>query len=143
MDPRPPRATRPDTLFPYTTLFRSTGRLPANHAERRRPPVAVADPERAPDKATGVLVLADGSVLWGHGLGAEGQAVGEVCFNTALTGYQEVMTDPSYAGQIITFTFPHIGNVGANADDIEALHPHSTEQRRVGNTCVESGNTRW
>src|SRR3546814_16439024 len=98
MDPRPPRATRPDTLFPYTTLFRSTGRLPANHAERRRPPVAVADPERAPDKATGVLVLADGSVIWGHGLGAEGQAVGEVCFNTALTGYQEVMTDPSYAG---------------------------------------------
>ena len=87
--------------------------------------MAVADPERAPDKATGVLVLADGSVIWGHGLGAEGQAVGEVCFNTAMTGYQEVMTDPSYAGQIITFTFPHIGNVGANADDIEALNPHA------------------
>src|SRR3546814_15889858 len=72
-----------------------------------------------------LLVLADGSVIWGHGLGAEGQAVGEVCFNTAMTGYQEVMTDPSYAGQIITFTFPHIGNVGANADDIEALNPHA------------------
>ncbi|API58972.1 carbamoyl phosphate synthase small subunit [Tardibacter chloracetimidivorans] len=87
--------------------------------------MAVADPERAPDKATGVLVLADGSVIWGHGLGAEGQAVGEVCFNTAMTGYQEVMTDPSYAGQIITFTFPHIGNVGANVDDVEALNPHA------------------
>ena len=87
--------------------------------------MAVADPKRMPDKPTGVLVLADGTVIWGHGLGAEGAAVGEVCFNTAMTGYQEVMTDPSYAGQIITFTFPHIGNVGTNADDIEALNPHA------------------
>jgi len=87
--------------------------------------VAVADPERAPDKPTGVLVLADGSVVWGRGLGAEGDAVGEVCFNTAMTGYQEVMTDPSYAGQIITFTFPHIGNVGTNPEDVEALNPHA------------------
>ncbi|KAB2850070.1 MAG: glutamine-hydrolyzing carbamoyl-phosphate synthase small subunit [Hyphomicrobiaceae bacterium] len=65
------------------------------------------------------LVLADGSVFEGHGLGATGSAVGEVCFNTAMTGYQEILTDPSYAGQIITFTFPHIGNVGTNNEDIE------------------------
>ncbi|WGD31835.1 glutamine-hydrolyzing carbamoyl-phosphate synthase small subunit [Ancylobacter sp. WKF20] len=70
---------------------------------------------------TALLVLADGTVLEGFGLGATGQAVGEVCFNTAMTGYQEVLTDPSYAGQIITFTFPHIGNVGTNEDDIETI----------------------
>ncbi|MGN3973254.1 glutamine-hydrolyzing carbamoyl-phosphate synthase small subunit [Tsuneonella sp. SYSU-LHT278] len=73
-----------------------------------------------PEGATGVLVLADGTAIWGHGFGATGEAVGEVCFNTAMTGYQEVMTDPSYAAQIVTFTFPHIGNVGANAEDIES-----------------------
>ncbi len=72
---------------------------------------------------TALLVLADGTVLKGHGLGAEGKAVGEVCFNTSMTGYQEIMTDPSYAGQIITFTFPHIGNVGANPEDIETVTP--------------------
>ena len=76
-------------------------------------------PPSPPAGATGALVLADGTVLWGRGLGAAGRAVGEVCFNTAMTGYQEILTDPSYAGQIITFTFPHIGNVGANAEDIE------------------------
>ncbi len=70
-------------------------------------------------RATALLVLADGSVVRGEGLGALGQACGEVCFNTTMTGYQEVLSDPSYAGQIITFTFPHIGNVGANADDVE------------------------
>ncbi len=80
---------------------------------------------RAPDGATGVLILADGTCIFGRGFGAEGDAVGEVCFNTAMTGYQEVMTDPSYAGQIITFTFPHIGNVGANPEDIEADAPHA------------------
>ncbi|MBU6253233.1 MAG: glutamine-hydrolyzing carbamoyl-phosphate synthase small subunit [Alphaproteobacteria bacterium] len=80
---------------------------------------------RAPNGATGVLVLASGDVLWGRGFGAEGAAVGEVCFNTAMTGYQEVMTDPSYAGQIINFTFPHIGNVGTNPEDIEATNPHA------------------
>ena len=87
----------------------------------------MADPNssRAPSGATGVLVLASGEVIWGRGFGAEGQAVGEVCFNTAMTGYQEVMTDPSYAGQIINFTFPHIGNVGANPEDVEALNPHA------------------
>ncbi|MFZ5744985.1 MAG: glutamine-hydrolyzing carbamoyl-phosphate synthase small subunit [Pseudomonadota bacterium] len=73
-----------------------------------------------PQGATGVLVLADGAVLWGHGFGASGAAVGEVCFNTAMTGYQEVMTDPSYAGQVVTFTFPHIGNVGVNEEDLES-----------------------
>lgn len=65
------------------------------------------------------LVLADGTVIAGQGIGATGSAVGEVCFNTAITGYQEILTDPSYAGQIITFTFPHIGNVGTNTEDTE------------------------
>jgi carbamoyl-phosphate synthase small subunit len=73
-------------------------------------------------KATALLVLADGTVLEGFGLGATGHAVGEVCFNTAMTGYEEILTDPSYAGQIITFTFPHIGNVGTNEDDIETVN---------------------
>jgi carbamoyl-phosphate synthase small subunit len=73
-------------------------------------------------KATAVLVLADGTVLEGIGLGATGSAVAEVCFNTAMTGYEEILTDPSYAGQIITFTFPHIGNVGTNRDDIESVN---------------------
>ena len=68
---------------------------------------------------TARLVLADGTVIAGQGLGATGSAVGEVCFNTAITGYQEILTDPSYAGQIITFTFPHIGNVGTNREDTE------------------------
>ena len=78
-----------------------------------------------PEGATGVLVLANGEVAWGRGFGAEGAAVGEVCFHTAMTGYQEIMTDPSFAGQIIAFTFPHIGNVGANPDDVEADRPHA------------------
>lgn len=76
-----------------------------------------------PASANAVLVLGDGSVFWGKGIGAEGETVGEVCFNTSLTGYQEILTDPSYAGQIITFTFPHIGNVGTNAEDIETQKP--------------------
>jgi carbamoyl-phosphate synthase small subunit len=76
----------------------------------------------AEPKATALLVLADGTVLEGFGLGATGQAVGEVCFNTAMTGYEEILTDPSYAGQIITFTFPHIGNVGTNEEDIESVN---------------------
>ena len=73
--------------------------------------------------ATAALALADGTVLRGRGLGARGEAVGEICFNTAMSGYQEILTDPSYAGQIITFTFPHIGNVGTNEDDLEAGTP--------------------
>ncbi|MEA1013498.1 glutamine-hydrolyzing carbamoyl-phosphate synthase small subunit [Sphingosinicella sp. LY1275] len=87
--------------------------------------MAIAKPAATPSGATGVLVLADGTVIWGKGFGAEGEAVGEVCFNTAMTGYQEVMTDPSYAAQIINFTFPHIGNVGANYEDVEANNPHA------------------
>ncbi|MGF1624718.1 MAG: glutamine-hydrolyzing carbamoyl-phosphate synthase small subunit [Alphaproteobacteria bacterium] len=74
----------------------------------------------APPGATAVLVLADGSLVWGRGLGAARTAVGEICFNTSMTGYQEILTDPSYAGQIVTFTFPHIGNVGANLEDVES-----------------------
>ncbi len=71
---------------------------------------------------TAALVLADGTIVEGMGLGAEGEAAGEICFNTAMTGYQEILTDPSYAGQIITFTFPHIGNVGVNDEDIETVN---------------------
>jgi carbamoyl-phosphate synthase small subunit len=78
------------------------------------------DPTHAP---TALLVLGDGTVLKGRGLGAPGKAVGEVCFNTSMTGYQEIMTDPSYAGQIINFTFPHIGNTGTNEEDIETVTP--------------------
>jgi len=78
-----------------------------------------------PKGATGVLVFADGSAVFGRGFGAVGEAVGELCFNTSITGYQEIMTDPSYAGQIINFTFPHIGNVGTNPDDVEADSPHA------------------
>ncbi len=87
--------------------------------------VADADHFAVPAGATGVLVLASGKVVWGRGFGAEGEAVGEVCFHTAMTGYQEIMTDPSFAGQMICFTFPHIGNVGANPDDVEADNPHA------------------
>jgi len=85
-------------------------------------PTAAWPSPRPPD-CNAALVLADGTVFWGRGIGAAGQAVGEVCFNTAITGYQEILTDPSYAGQIITFTFPHIGNVGANREDIETTTP--------------------
>jgi carbamoyl-phosphate synthase small subunit len=78
-------------------------------------------PSDLPTGVTGVLALADGTVLAGHGFGAIGEAVGEVCFNTAMTGYQEILTDPSYMAQIVTFTFPHIGNVGTNVEDIEQV----------------------
>jgi carbamoyl-phosphate synthase small subunit len=75
------------------------------------------------EKSTAMLVLADGTVIEGKGIGATGKVQAEVCFNTALTGYQEILTDPSYLGQIVTFTFPHIGNVGTNEEDIEDLTP--------------------
>ena len=78
---------------------------------------------KPPKNASAVIVLADGSVFYGQGIGAETKAVGEICFNTSMTGYQEILTDPSYAGQIITFTFPHIGNVGTNEQDIETVNP--------------------
>ncbi|HER27654.1 MAG TPA: carbamoyl phosphate synthase small subunit, partial [Rhodospirillales bacterium] len=76
-----------------------------------------------PPGCDGALVLADGTVFWGRGAGVQGVALGEICFNTSLTGYQEILTDPSYAGQIITFTFPHIGNIGTNPDDRESKTP--------------------
>ncbi len=85
-------------------------------------------PDNGPDDgwrprvATGVLVLANGDVIEGFGIGATGSAVGEVCFNTAMTGYQEILTDPSYAAQIVTFTFPHIGIVGVNDEDVEVVN---------------------
>ena len=74
-------------------------------------------------KPTACLALADGSVFYGMGFGATGVTVAEMCFNTAMTGYQEIMTDPSYAGQIVTFTFPHIGNTGTNPEDDETTDP--------------------
>ena len=74
-------------------------------------------------RPTACLVLADGTVFYGRGFGATGQTVAELCFNTAMTGYQEIMTDPSYAGQIVTFTFPHIGNTGVNTEDDETAEP--------------------
>ncbi|MEM8804058.1 MAG: carbamoyl-phosphate synthase domain-containing protein, partial [Pseudomonadota bacterium] len=75
------------------------------------------------DKPTACLALADGTLFFGKGFGATGQRVAELCFNTAMTGYQEIMTDPSYAGQIVTFTFPHIGNTGVNPEDDETADP--------------------
>src|ERR1035441_6130658 len=93
-------------------------------------------------KPTALLVLADGTVLEGFGLGATGSAVGEVCFNTAMTGYEEILTDPSYAGQIITFTFPHIGNVGTNEDDIETVNmAAATGARGVDRVAGARGRT--
>ncbi len=92
----------------------------------------MTSPERNPatsgwsePRATALLVLADGTVIEGFGIGAVGEAPGEVCFNTAMTGYQEILTDPSYCGQIVTFTFPHIGNVGVNEEDIESVNAAS------------------
>ncbi len=84
--------------------------------------LAFAEANR-PDDANAALVLADGTVFWGRGFGAGVTTVGEVCFNTSMTGYQEILTDPSYAGQIIAFTFPHIGNVGTNPEDVETATP--------------------
>ena len=83
-----------------------------------------------PPGSTAVLVLASGRTIWGRGLGSTGSTVGEVCFNTSMTGYQEILTDPSYAGQIITFTFPHIGNVGTNDEDIETVNMAATPGAR-------------
>ena len=80
-------------------------------------------PHSAMDKPTACLALADGTLFYGYGFGATGQAEAELCFNTALTGYQEIMTDPSYAGQIVTFTFPHIGNTGVTPEDDETAEP--------------------
>ena len=78
------------------------------------------------DRKNAALILADGAVFFGSGIGAEGTAFGEICFNTSMTGYQEILTDPSYSGQVITFTFPHIGNVGTNSEDVESKKVHAT-----------------
>lgn len=80
-------------------------------------------PNAIPAPYSAALLLDDGEVFFGFGIGTHGSTFGEICFNTAITGYQEVLTDPSYAGQIITFTFPHIGNIGTNTEDIESLVP--------------------
>lgn len=78
---------------------------------------------KQPRDATALIALADGTLIWGRGIGAATKTVGEICFNTSMTGYQEILTDPSYAGQIIAFTFPHIGNTGANEEDLETTNP--------------------
>src|SRR5512133_1272033 len=101
-----------------------------DHAPEALPEEARVQASWVEPKASALLVLADGTVFEGSGFGATGRAVGEVCFNTAMTGYQEILTDPSYAGQIITFTFPHIGNVGTNEDDIETVNMAATPGAR-------------
>jgi carbamoyl-phosphate synthase small subunit len=85
--------------------------------------MSISSNTKPPANATGLIVLNDGTLIWGRGFGAEKASVGEICFNTSMTGYQEIMTDPSYAGQIINFTFPHIGNVGTNEEDLETINP--------------------
>jgi len=114
--------------------------------DREQAPIAARGGDAwAEPVATAALVLADGTVLTGQGIGAVGQATGELCFNTAMTGYQEILTDPSYAGQIITFTFPHIGNVGANDDDIETVNMAAASGVRgavIGATITNPSNWR-
>jgi len=99
------------------------GQVPPSVPELQSMADATPTTAAPPDWATAALVLGDGQTFWGRGIGAAGEAVGEVCFNTSITGYQEILTDPAYAGQIITFTFPHIGNVGANEEDLETTTP--------------------
>jgi carbamoyl-phosphate synthase small subunit len=84
---------------------------------------AAVRPTLFPATSPAVLALADGTVFRGRAIGAQGAAIGEVVFNTAMTGYQEILTDPSYAGQIVTLTYPHIGNVGVNREDVESRRP--------------------
>lgn len=96
--------------------------MPARKPAKAKVSSRVSFSDWSVPRTTAVLVLADGTVIEGQGFGAEGEAIGEVCFNTAMTGYQEILTDPSYASQIVTFTFPHIGNVGTNDEDIETTN---------------------
>lgn len=101
------------------------------HAARLSTPKALTNAQGwVEPQATALLVLADGTIIEGQAIGADGEAQGEVCFNTAMTGYQEILTDPSYAGQIITFTFPHIGNVGTNLEDIETVDMATSDHAR-------------
>jgi len=107
----------------WPAVLAATGLTLSDLTSAARNPQETPMPDQAPEGATAILVLDDGSVHWGWGFGAHGTQVAEICFNTALTGYQETLTDPSYAGQIINFTFPHIGIVGTNIEDMEAATP--------------------
>ena len=107
----------------WPAVLAATGLALSDLATAPQPIQETLMPDQKPEGATAALVLADGSVHWGWGFGAHGTNVAEICFNTGLTGYQETLTDPSYAGQIINFTFPHIGIVGTNAEDMEASTP--------------------
>ena len=94
---------------------------------------------------TALLISQNGQKLYGYGIGATGDTVGEVCFNTAMTGYQEILTDPSYLGQLVTFTFPHIGNVGVNEDDNEtsnSAQPQAAQGLIVREAITEPANYR-
>ena len=108
-----------------------------------------SDEDRNGTSGNAVLVLEDGTAFRGKGLGAFGRVLGEVCFNTAMTGYQEILTDPSYAGQIITFTFPHVGNVGTNDEDLESRRPACRglvlreDITRFANWRARSSLSRW
>jgi len=120
------RQTRAIPTKHWPEVIAATGlpldELPRGEPRKTRTEIPVTE-QTIPEGATAALVLADGSVFWGRGFGAQTTTVAEICFNTSMTGYQEVLTDPSYAGQTICFTFPHIGNVGANPEDIEATTP--------------------
>ena len=107
----------------WSAIVAATG-LSFADLQPAQPSTPMTQPDTAPPGATAALVLADGVVFWGRGFGAQSDGrVGELCFNTGMSGYQETLTDASYAGQIITFTFPHIGNTGANPGDMEAINP--------------------
>ena len=105
-------------------------------ATKNQEPMQSTSSGAKPDWATAALILSDGTVFYGKGAGATGNAVAELCFNTAMTGHQEILADPSYAGQIVCFTFPHVGNVGANAEDEEAASPIA-RKAAVGTVCRE------
>ena len=120
LNSRKPHRNLDAARLPHTASNSGDSTMPSPKKAKAKPHAQFSDWETP--RITGLLVLADGTVIEGQGFGAEGEAVGEVCFNTAMTGYQEVLTDPSYAGQIVTFTFPHIGNVGTNDDDMETTN---------------------
>ena len=112
------------------------------HAARLSTPRALTDASGwIEPKPTALLVLADGTVIEGQAIGALGEAEGEVCFNTAMTGYEEILTDPSYARQIVTLTYPHIGNTGANAEDVESTRVHAAGLV-IRNLPLQSSNFR-
>ena len=121
------RRLLPSRILPQMGDWKARFDTPANAPYLT---AALTNSTHPPAAHTGALVLADGTVFLGQGLGAEGAADGEVCFNTAMTGYQEILTDPSYAAQIVAFTFPHIGNVGANVQDTETSSPAAAAAAR-------------